>query len=143
MRESAPTQFHDFECHHYSSFLNPLSPYRNQVKRFLFHKMYPQSTEVCMDTKRSFFSRHVYSRSWGFTQQTLNDTIFCMPRTCAPAVVGSAWALSMSSSKSVCACAESCACSAACWTVYRNLIFFWALPQTKSEWNKWKYLRGM
>ena len=104
-------------------FLNPLSPYRNQVKCFLFHKMSPQSTEVCMDTKRSFFSRHVYGRSWGFTHQTLNDTIFCMPRTCAPAVDGSAWALSMSSSKSVCACAESRACRAACWTVYRNIIF--------------------
>ena len=83
-----------------------------------------------MDTKRSFFSRHLYGRPWAFIQQTLNDTIFCMPRTCAPAVVGSAWALSMSSSKSVCACAESRACSAAYWT----------LPQTKSEWNKWNSL---
>ena len=85
--------------------------------------MSSQSTEVCMDTKQSLFCRHLYGRPWAFIQQTLNDTIFCMPRTCAPAVVGSAWALSMSSSKSLCACTESRACSAACWTVYRNLTF--------------------
>ena len=46
------------------SSLNPLSPYKYQLKRWFFHRTSLISLEVCTDIKQSFLAASHYGRSW-------------------------------------------------------------------------------